>query len=284
MINSVFFISDTAFQPGDSLPAVDNIYFSILVNPLEKVVLEGTYKLMSDSKAPFSLALDIAALPDTDSIRFITSFLFLPSYLHINHQPVINLVGTSEEMMKQTIVELNRYFLSQGFNNPTINIVRKSTVQEKPGGYRLFTSKEELIEYHESIFQKDEYYNQQLFFYGQTTDIMNASIAMLMKSEDAFKTKSPRLYQIAKANQALTKEVNELTERLGSVQAELSYQQEHNNILRSEHSTKKLQDYYNQEYEVLPTWYKRLGHIVKVITGKRKFRSLFNDGVKKKRD
>jgi len=40
-------------------------------------------------------------------------------------------------------------------------------------------------------------------------------------------------------------------------------------------------EWYHHEYEVLPTWYKRLGHIIKVLTGRRTFRSLFSDKVKK---
>jgi hypothetical protein len=42
-----------------------------------------------------------------------------------------------------------------------------------------------------------------------------------------------------------------------------------------------LQQWYEREYEVLPVWYKRVGHIVKVLIGKRNFRSLFSDNVKK---
>jgi hypothetical protein len=40
-------------------------------------------------------------------------------------------------------------------------------------------------------------------------------------------------------------------------------------------------EWYHQEYEVLPIWYKRLGHIIKVLIGQRTFRSLFSDKVKK---
>ena len=37
-----------------------------------------------------------------------------------------------------------------------------------------------------------------------------------------------------------------------------------------------LKQWYHKEYEVLPLWYKRFGHIIKVALGKRKFRSLFD--------
>jgi len=37
----------------------------------------------------------------------------------------------------------------------------------------------------------------------------------------------------------------------------------------------KILAWYENQYEVLPLWYKRFGHIIKVIQGKRSFRSLF---------
>jgi len=43
-------------------------------------------------------------------------------------------------------------------------------------------------------------------------------------------------------------------------------------------------NWYHKEYEALPLWYKRFGHIIKVIMGKRSFRSLFNDNIKKSKN
>ncbi|MES1222093.1 MAG: hypothetical protein ABUT20_41745, partial [Bacteroidota bacterium] len=42
--------------------------------------------------------------------------------------------------------------------------------------------------------------------------------------------------------------------------------------------------WYYYEYEILPTWFKQIGHIIKVIMGKRSFKSLFKDNVKKYKD
>ena len=42
--------------------------------------------------------------------------------------------------------------------------------------------------------------------------------------------------------------------------------------------------FYRNEYEILPLWYKRLGHLIKVVQGKRSFRSLFDKSVKKYKD
>ncbi|HWB90206.1 MAG TPA: hypothetical protein VG605_00075 [Puia sp.] len=42
--------------------------------------------------------------------------------------------------------------------------------------------------------------------------------------------------------------------------------------------------FYKNEYEILPLWYKRFGHIIKVLQGKRSFRSLYDKKVKKYKD
>lgn len=43
-----------------------------------------------------------------------------------------------------------------------------------------------------------------------------------------------------------------------------------------------IRQWYHDEYEVLPLWYKRVGHVIKAFTGKRSFRSLFIDHIKNK--
>ena len=46
-------------------------------------------------------------------------------------------------------------------------------------------------------------------------------------------------------------------------------------VEKLEHDRKKIQDWYDQEYEVLPLWYKRFGHVIKVFKRKRSMKSLF---------
>jgi len=42
-----------------------------------------------------------------------------------------------------------------------------------------------------------------------------------------------------------------------------------------ERARNNIQQWYDKEYETLPLWYKRFGHLVKVMKGKRSFKSLF---------
>lgn len=46
-------------------------------------------------------------------------------------------------------------------------------------------------------------------------------------------------------------------------------------------SAREILDWYVKEYEALPLWYKRFGHIIKVIIGKRSLKTLFYNNVKK---
>jgi len=46
-------------------------------------------------------------------------------------------------------------------------------------------------------------------------------------------------------------------------------------IERLESARNNIQQWYDSEYETLPLWYKRFGHVVKVLKGKRSFKSLF---------
>jgi hypothetical protein len=45
--------------------------------------------------------------------------------------------------------------------------------------------------------------------------------------------------------------------------------------IEAEKRANEIKGWYHREYEALPLWYKRLGHIIKVLTGKRTFKSLF---------
>ena len=281
MINQFFFISDTAFQTGENLPGADNIFFSILVNPAESERLQNVYEFMENTRpSQFGLTLDIVEQLAAENIQFITSFLFLPSYLKIGQDPIINLSGTSQELLGKTGSALSAYLASQGFNNVTINQL-VTTTQSEAKSCCLFTSPEELLKYYKEILQNGQYYNNSIFYYVSSMETFYSTLSSLQQVENEFKQDHSKLYALINKNRILEKEISELRRKMAYIETELSYQKHHNDILRSDHSTKELQKYYDHEYEILPAWYKRFGHILKVITGKRTFRSLFRDDVKK---
>lgn len=284
MINRFFLISDTVFQAGENLPEGDNIYFSLLVNPLDKGDLENAYSFIDSIKpSQFALTLNIGEPLSAESIRFIASFLFLPAYLRIEQQPVINLRGNSKELLGKTTSALTDYLSSQRID-VIINKVSALADQSETNSYRLFDSSNKLLEHYKEVLQSDQYYDNRIFFYASSIEVFHSALLSLQEAENEFRQNSLKPYLLANDKLKLEKEIGKLKRKIIYTETELGHQKQYSDILRSDHSTKELQDYYDHEYEILPLWYKRFGHILKVITGKRTLKSLFRDDVKKYKD
>jgi hypothetical protein len=78
-----------------------------------------------------------------------------------------------------------------------------------------------------------------------------------------------RVAQLSSEHQQLVERFSGAEKTIGVIRTK--YKDDYENLFK----------WYHNEYEILPLWYKRFGHILKVIMGKRSFRSLFSDDVKK---
>ncbi len=95
---------------------------------------------------------------------------------------------------------------------------------------------------------------------------------------------SPQLFSDALRNYlSLQKENGELLSLNRKLSGRLAGTEKTIGVIRTKYKDdyENLFAWYHHEYEILPLWYKRFGHIIKVIMGKRTFRSLFSDDVKK---
>ncbi|HEY0434266.1 MAG TPA: hypothetical protein VGC95_10365 [Chitinophagaceae bacterium] len=96
----------------------------------------------------------------------------------------------------------------------------------------------------------------------------------LLQNTDSYKA-AFALYEQRSALMKCSEELKRMTDKERDHEYYLAVQMEERS---------KGMEWYHREYEVLPLWYKRFGHIIKVITGKRTFRSLFRDDDKKYKD
>lgn len=274
MIERIFFISDKEVLSGPPLPVEENVYYSILANPLVKKSLEDAYALVGQARGvSFSLTLDILEPLTGEARRFITSFFFIPYYLTLDHRPVIQLRGEFPELLREEADKLSAYLSLQGIREPLLHIIPASTTEG--------ITAEALAAGYGQLLRQEQEGSQPIFFYASSLEILESALLCLREAEEAFRQEEPRLYSLMTVNGRLEKQMGILRAKLDSTEAELSHHRQYVEVLRSNHATKELQDYYTHEYEILPLWYKRLGHILKVLTGKRTFRSLFRDGVKK---
>lgn len=313
MINRIFFISESV--PGISLPGLlsdplpanalpreaaaatgENIYFALLADPLAAGSLENAYALIDSSARltpadpghsqpvpaypaaahyPLALALTIREPLTSDSIRFITSFLFIPSYPRIFHRPVILLTGDSPQLLAASATALISYLDTQGIPEPLIHNILTD---------QLSRSVADLSASYTRLLQTDQYYNNNIFFRPPDEQARQSALSSLQQAERDFQQQSPRLYELIHTHRLLELQHSSLGRQQAITQAELANQRQYLEILRTDHAAREIQDYYTREYEILPLWYKRFGHILKVLTGKRTFASLFRDDVKKHTD
>jgi hypothetical protein len=112
--------------------------------------------------------------------------------------------------------------------------------------------------------------------------IENAAELFSQVQEKENLLKEKEVYKIANALYEKTKEIETYKHQLSLKSIDEKNNQLYLSIQKAERANAL--EWYHYEYEILPLWYKRFGHIIKVLAGKRTFKSLFSDSVKKYKD
>jgi hypothetical protein len=233
-----------------------------------------------EGKGKIAFHLEVTKYSDPKQV-FESLFLFFlhPGYLKTIFKPVIFCDDTENDFIKELV-----HLLSQQKLFP--QIIQVNSVNDKISirssaslAFLLNGNISYLSEMAAQIFVTDVYFRN-LFFLVQNehTDADNRILITMESLAKGMSLEPAHLLNIIQKQAALINKKNEriivLNEQLCNTKDFLRYYQKNDN-------SKEVNDFYHYEYEILPLWYKRLGHIIKVIMGKRTLRSLFNDNVKK---
>ncbi|MFC0773725.1 hypothetical protein [Terrimonas alba] len=285
MINNVIFIMDFGVQDVNSLHLLpgDNCCYSLVINPSVNNELNDAYQLIQNAEhLLFSLTVKVQESLSPEEITSIAAFLFLPTYFGLNGKCIVSMLGKSRETLEDAAIRLSDYLLQQGIKNVSVHKLLQGDAAANE--FPFFQPGDQWYLDYLALLQSGNSFDKPVFFYASSTAELKTAIINFQMIEASFKQESPRIFELILRNRELQHETDELKRRLIRLEGELNNQTQYNEILRSDHSTKDLQLYYNKEYEILPLWYKRFGHILKALTGKRTFRSLFRDDVKKYKD
>jgi len=131
--------------------------------------------------------------------------------------------------------------------------------------------------------------NCSVFYFLKYPEQLPEILKTIQDADLVIKENSPQAYLLLNENKSLKLKEHELLSKVELLQEQLKsldayHSNYHSSSARYKKQITELLKFYNQEYEILPLWYKRLGHIVKALAGKRTFRSLFSDKVKKYKD
>jgi hypothetical protein len=281
MLINKWLITDTIKeynQAGD--PAGICLYIS--ANPSGICSLYKSVQSMS-AEVPFTLLFSGKSFNDISKydscVNDVLGLFFLPSYYLTNYQPVVFLQNKCHSAI-DFLDKLNEKCKKQGIRNILIK-----EINDNSGSFEKFTYLLDNSGFDPGAELK-KWINENVK--GNSPPEINLLVPAGKEkiiddlTELQNKLKETEEYQIADIlykKQQLIDESNHQLYLKGINEKNIRFYLSS----QKEERTNGLKWYY-YEYEILPTWYKQFGHIIKVIMGKRSFRSLFNDNVKKYKD
>jgi hypothetical protein len=268
--------------------------FSIEVNTLaefDNLELGSFYSSEIDAtdRCFFSFYFNLTEVPelkDGEVIRKFKNrlllFFFHIRFKRINRRPVLFFKSDKEEI-RLLISELEQFSVQNGFDGLECMFPEDSTIGSDAGNKHchVFEKKESLeASYYQLL--KTEFYTASVYTIKNVPErLLPQTNSIIASCETKLNEELPLQFMFMKNMSTLSRELADLRSELKHSQEELKNHQSYLEILKSQDEALKINDFYHSEYEVLPLWYKRVGHIIKVITGKRSFRSLFDNNVKK---
>lgn len=216
-------------------------------------------------------------------INAIISLFFQPSYYTINYHPVLFLLDVETRQLA-FVDSLEKKCKKQGLRG----IIQYTINTESPINYGVFPFCQ---------LVSDSNINFEVLFGNWTHKYLESDKAVELNILFPKTRSNDIIEQVVKKENALaTAEYFKVADRLykkekliEQYQRQLylkSVAEKDNRMYLSIQKAGRADalEWYYYEYEILPTWYKQFGHIIKVIMGKRSFRSLFNDNIKKYKD
>jgi hypothetical protein len=238
------------------------------------------YSIISKNKidSDFCVLVDITQGINKKHLLDLTAFFFFPNYHRHNNEPIVLVHYNSEEDLKSFEELFGEQVAAQGFTQVYIQ-----GINQAEQGLKIYAvSQEEGIRAAFKELIRTPYTAGKGLFIEvpRSADIVWVS-QMLEQEEALIRQQSPEFYQSQLQHKKLANRIRELELICAAADQEIKSQAAHMQVLRSASQATQLQHYYNNEYEVLPSWYKQFGHLLKVVMGRRSLRSLFNGNVKK---
>lgn len=294
----------TVPPPGLLQKGVFRSYIFDVDNPdqndtLFKLVFSGTQPLTFSITLRLSEEVPVAALNELWFER-LSIIMCHPHYIGYGGKSLLGFLytGTTPETDQSRFIGLlDTLLLTQGISILPLSNIQGTT---ENGNIVILTNLNWIEEITDESFY---YYYIQLiakgnlpvhfFFFSYTPHLIMKLAALKDKAENMLAEKDPQLSELLRKHRNKLLELEKTERNYANLKESFgSLQQNHNLLLGSFDSAgsleppamsdvMKIKKFYYNEYEILPRWYKQVGHVIKVVMGKRTFRSLFNKNVKK---
>ena len=262
------FCLDLYYEPGE---------LGDLYKELQKLPVENPFTIVLPGKnfQPQDL---------TDAyIENIIALFFQPSYYLIKGKPVVFFSDSTTD--SGFIEKLSEKSAKQGLHVSILKTKKAGSI-DNTGNQFVYEVTSSDIDYGAIVenwllrFLDGKNPGEIHFLFKKNNPALPEILSVLREKEvTLFKTQHYKFAINAYQQQAL------IDQYKGELDIKMSAEKNIQNYLRMQKKqTADNVEWYYHEYEILPTWYKRVGHVIKVLMGKRTFRSLFSDKVKKNND
>ena len=254
----------------------------------------------------FCLAVDFQLLNDlqedktNDLVEYLGPLFFNRNYFTVNGFPLINILSDEERIVndergKESLDRLNRMLTILGYERFYYSFIDegqgKIVDTNVPAGLYLYNGSSpddnnDLNNWYLHLLENHVSHRKFGYFFASLEGHMAKIYAVLRHAESELKNRDPLSFALMEEQAHLVRQMEQHEIQVHGLKKEIESREAHIASLQNipQTSFKKLNDFYHYEYEILPAWYKRFGHIIKVIMGKRTFRSLFSHNVKKYKD
>jgi hypothetical protein len=295
MLNTCTFLIDD-FQDmrhsADS-PLSECVFACIIkdASSFEKYTIQSFHNLqLTGNTTIFSFYLDLQTTEVCNTFcewiskneKMLFRYFFHPNFKIEANMPLLFINGEIRENknLMSTLSYLNEKTIEQGFDGLCCIVLNEDTSGSK-NGHLVFNADTlgiPLATYYLRLLSEEYYVARYIGMYS--TDF-EKHLDDLKNTEKILQRQDPAIYRLLSRNKELEKSTVILTEELKHIQLQFQNQKTYLRLLTEQDEANKINEFYHHEYEILPLWYKRIGQVIKVCMGKRTFRSLFDNNVKK---
>jgi hypothetical protein len=295
MLNTCTFLIDDLRSLNSDGSTLKECVFACIIKDgsyFEKNKINAFYDLnTSENASLFSFYFDLRTHNDCSVFvewimkndQILLRYFFHPNYKINGNAPLLfaNAAMKENKNLINGIAYLNEKAIEQGYDGICCKWLSENTSENKQDVNQILTidksGKTITMLYHKQLLE-DHYVSR---YIGLHSVDFEKDLNDLKSAEDMLKHQHPSIYHLLKTNHGLKYQTLALAEEIKNITLQLQNQKIYLQLIREQDEANKINEFYHNEYEILPLWYKKLGQVIKVLTGKRAFRSLFDSNVKK---
>jgi hypothetical protein len=281
------------FDNNDDLVVPSGQLAALAISPAQLIVNKDKYlRFFYEEKQTLGLSLDLRAMdadssPDQALTALICLLSFSTNFLKVNKYPVIALLGNINQplsFLENYRMEVRNALIEQGYNDGLIGIMREGLgpqkITENPFYITADKLESELNEVFKLLSVNPEWVGSLLFVYDARTNRKAQVMEHFIKIEREFAEKNKQVYglmrelnRISAENEILRCLAEEKGSRLENSESNLKHLKTESLYIIEwyKKENQNIKDWYHEHYERLPLWFKRIGHIVRRIAGKKSF-------------